>query len=220
MTTPGFAASTSFRIPGHRHPMQLTVRSRSVAVAIALCACSDAGDARSDVASRYPSTPLNALRGVRLGMTSDELKALRPGLTSSPYSGAQESLDGALVYYQFERGTLPSAEVGTGAELEAVTVAQAARSFQEAQERWKAAVAAISAEHGPPNECRRVAGGSQAVIAIWQSGRTRLEIVGQRHFPTGSEVVPDRVTFTMTTREEPPQSDAVRVECSGFGVPE
>ena len=192
----------------------MTLRSPWVAVAIALCACADARGTRADVASRYPSTPLEALPGVRLGMQSHELSALRPGVIPSPYSGSQESVNGAVVYYQFERGSLPSAEVSKGAELEAITVAQPAPSFQEAQARWKAAVAAMSAEHGPPNQCKRVAGGNHAVIAIWQSGGIRLEIVALRHFSTGSEVVPDRVTFTFSRRKEPAGPDAVAIECS------
>jgi hypothetical protein len=52
----------------------------------------------------FPAVPsLSALSGVRLGITFDELKQVRPQVTPAPYVGALEVVSGDTVAYRFDR---------------------------------------------------------------------------------------------------------------------
>lgn len=82
-----------------------------VAAAVAFSGCGPRSGPGASVALAQ-FAELRQLQDVRLGMTVEELRALRPAITTAPYAGALEAIGRDTIWYLLDRP--PDREPGVG----------------------------------------------------------------------------------------------------------
>ena len=162
-------------------------------ILVILVACNDA--TTPDLATEFKETPFRHLRGVELGMTGKQLRAVRPTARYAPYLGMQERIPGFTVSYGFPNAISDSrdATVPDSDKLEGVYITEAFVSLEEAEKKWHEVVRGVAAAHRAPNSCESFpVGGRQA---RWNAGENVFVIGVFPREPIAANVG-DRVLYT------------------------
>ncbi len=128
-----------------------SVRSMAVVFLVLLLAC-DLGRELDVARIAGNSRPFDELQGVRLGMTAEALRALRPTVQPSGYAGYSDELQAGVVSFAFpgasEHGAPPP-----GAKLQLVSAYQRVSTDSVAVRLWAGAIRDASRSLGPPTRC-------------------------------------------------------------------
>jgi hypothetical protein len=168
---------------------------------------------RSSISEQFPTTPLRELAGVSMGMKAADLRAARPAAVFTAYRGYHETLGDMDVAYDFPGAT--DIAVRPRARLHRIMLARLSASTAQALKEWREAVAQATVTHGPPLRCEKLTGESPGIRAMWSIEDMQFEISARQPLDTGPNIVPDRVTFTISTRDAVAAwTGVVEVTCS------
>ena len=190
--------------------MRLLPRLSASALLLALSVGSAACDPskRSDVAGLLPGVePFGELANVRLRMTAEELRELRPGIREAPYFGLEDSVGGHLVLFHFPKNVSDVVETPKNDRLALVSAGRTFSSDAEGNTAYGRAVRQVRATLGNPSECFNIVPGrGTGHYARWAVDGVHVYV----HYyaadaPPGSEIAgaaPARVS-TVVSRDPP-----------------
>jgi hypothetical protein len=162
--------------------------------------------------------PFSDLPEIRLGMTAEELAALRTTVFTIPYFGYQDSVGKYLVGYNFPGAVSDNAPPPDDDRLTRVRAELAYHSDAEADSAYRERVREVSAVLGPPVEClktvpqsptRQIARWDVADVSVYVelswaggppgSGRARLQPPATRTIVARDPPLPRDTDHSATT---------------------